>query len=207
MTDTAHTDQSDETHIGSPKDASAFQQGKSAATNRWVLLIIGIVTVLAGLLALVMPFFASITAVLLVGWLLIASGVVGLISAFRRQEGWHLAAAFALSIISVIGGVVMLAQPIAGILALTTILIAYFAVSGVFRIYYGAHAIGDGGGWMIATGVLSVILAVLVFLGLPFSATWVPGLMLGVDLVFWGAVQIALGLREGRTGETEIATG
>lgn len=177
------------------RSGGVYGMGKSAGRNRWLLLIVGGVTVLAGLLALAMPFVASLAAALLAGWVLIASGIVGLVTAFRRRDGWHIAAAFALAVVAIIAGGLILAQPISGILALTTLLIAYFAASGILRIYYGAKMRGDGGGWMIAAGALSFVLALLVWFGLPFSATWVPGMFLGIDLVIWGVLQIAMALR------------
>lgn len=178
----------------------AFDAGKAAAANRWLLMLVGAVTVLAGLVALLMPFLASITAALIVGWVLIASGVVGLVTAFRRREGWALAASFALSVVAILAGILMLVQPIAGVLALTTVLIGYFAATGVLRVYHGVRAFGSGGGWMIAIGVLSLLLAALLWFELPFSAAWVPGVLLAVDLIVWGAVQIGQGLRLGRMG-------
>lgn len=176
----------------------AFSAGKAAASSRWLLMVVGIVTLVAGVIALAMPFLASVTAAILVGWVLIVSGAVGLFTAVRRNDGWHIAAAFAISIVSIIGGLLMLMQPIAGIFALTTLLIAYFAASGILRIWYGAKSVHEGGGWMIATGALAFLLAVMLFFSLPLSAAWLPGVMLGVDLIFWGALQIALATRAGR---------
>ncbi|APX10543.1 HdeD family acid-resistance protein [Tateyamaria omphalii] len=186
------------TDTSAPEREDAFRAGKSAAENRWLLGLVGIVTVVAGVIALAMPFLASLTAALLAGWVLIASGVVGLVTAVRRDAGWSLAASFALSLVSILAGVMTLVLPGAGLLALTTLLIAYFAVSGALRVYYGARAVRDGGGWMVAAGVLSLVLAILLFFGLPFSAVWVPGVMLGVDLVLLGALQIALAVRAGK---------
>ncbi|MFW5642072.1 MAG: HdeD family acid-resistance protein, partial [Roseicyclus sp.] len=70
--------------------------------------------------------------------------------------------------------------------------------SGLLRIWYGAKSLGDGGGWMLALGVLSVVVALLLWFALPFSATWVLGVLLGVDLTIWGALMIALAVRIGR---------
>lgn len=166
--------------------------GRLVAGNSWVLRVTGAVSILAGILAIAVPFLASITAAILVGGLLVGSGAVGLVSAFRR-EGWHVAAAFALSLVSVVAGLLMLFQPIAGILALTTLVIAYLGASGILRIWYGARQRDDGGGWMIATGALSIVLALLLWFGFPFNAVWVPGLLLGIDLILWGALLLAFG--------------
>lgn len=178
---------------------TAYHAGESAAHNRWVLLIVGGITAIAGIAALAMPLVASLTAALLAAWVLIISGVAGLITAFRRQEGWALAATFVLSIVSLLAGVMMLVEPVLGVFALGTVVIAYFIVAGVLRLYFGARAMGEGGGWMIATGALALGLGVLLWFDLPFSAAWVPGVMLGVDLLFWGALQIALASRIGRS--------
>lgn len=193
------TDTYDTQHAHDAPQAESFRAGKVAAENRWLLAIVGGVSVLAGLFALAMPFLASLTATALVGWILIISGVVGLVTAVRRKAGWSLGASFAFAIVCVIGGVVMLAQPIMGLFALTTVLIAHFAASGVLRLFYGFRALRDGGGWMVAAGLFPLLLAALLFFGLPFSAAWVPGVMLGVDLILWGALQIALAV--------QIATG
>jgi len=176
---------------------SAYDAGVSAGKNRWLLLAVGGVTVLAGLIALAMPFVASLTATLFVGWLLLGSGIAGLITAFRRHEGSDIAAAFALAVLSVIAGVLILLQPVVGILALTTLIIAYFFATGALRLYYGTRLWGAGGGWMIAGGAVSVALSVLLWFGLPFNAAWIPGVLLGVDLVIWGAMLIALAIRVG----------
>lgn len=181
-----------------------FDAGRSATVNRWLLMAIGIVTILAGAVALVMPLFASLTAVLMVAIALMVSGVVGLVTALRRKDGWSLAASFALSLVYILGGVLMFTQPLSGILALTTVIIAYFAATGIVRLYYGVRAWGEGGGWILASAALSLLIAVLLLIGLPLSAAWVPGVMLAVDLIVWGALQIALAMRIGRSAAAEM---
>ncbi|MFW5642156.1 MAG: HdeD family acid-resistance protein, partial [Roseicyclus sp.] len=97
--------------------AAAYDAGRSAGSNQWVLYAVGIVSILGGLLAIAMPFLGTITAALVAGAALIASGFMGLFTAFRRHEGWHVAAAFALALLSIAVGVMILLQPIAGIFA------------------------------------------------------------------------------------------
>lgn len=183
--------------VAQPKDA-AYQAGRNTGTDRWILYVVGIVSILAGILAIALPFLATITAAVVAGAALIASGLVGLFTAFRRQEGWHLASTFALSLLSAAAGVLILLQPVAGIFALTTLVIAWFAASGILRIWYGARSLRDGGGWMVAFGLLAVAVAAMLWFGLPFSATWILGVLLGVDLLMWGAMLIALAIWAGR---------
>jgi uncharacterized membrane protein HdeD (DUF308 family) len=177
---------------------TAYDAGRRVGANQWILYAVGVVSILGGLIAIAMPFLGTLTAALVAGAALIASGLMGLFTAFRRHEGWHVAAAFALALLSIVVGIMIFLQPVAGIFALTTLVIAWFGASGILRIWYGAKSLGDGGGWMLALGVLSVAVALLLWFGLPFSATWVLGVLLGVDLVVWGALMIALAIRIGR---------
>lgn len=184
---------------------SPYEAGRRAGTNQWVLYAVGIVSILAGVTAIAMPLLGTLTAALVAGAALIASGLMGLFTAFRRHEGWHVAAAFALALLSIAVGVMILLQPVAGIFALTTLVIAWFAASGLLRIWYGAKSLGDGGGWMLALGLLAVAVAVMLWFGLPFSATWILGVLLGIDLAVWGALLIALAVRIGRRDAEAIA--
>lgn len=179
-----------------PQDA-AFRAGRTASTHRWLMYLVGAVSILAGLAAITMPLMASLTATVVVASALVASGMVGLFSAFKRKEGWHLAAVFAMSLLSLVVGVFMLVQPFVGILALSTVIIAWFAGSGVVRIYYGVRMFGQGGGWMVAVGAVSLVLGLLLWFGLPFNAFALPGILLAVDLILWGAVLFGLGAMTG----------
>lgn len=197
MSDTPDTSDTTE----APDRAAAFEAGKAAAQNRTLLYVLGGVTVLAGAIAIAMPVLGSLTAAFTIGWVLIASGCIGLFAAFRRRDAWNIAAAFGLALLSVVAGILFLLQPIAGLLALTTLIAAYFVATGILRIYYGAKSMGDGGGWLVGLGVLSLIVGLVLWFGLPFNAVWVPGVLLGVDLVFWGALQIAFASRAGRAND------
>lgn len=198
-----------ETHSPKPHDANlpntpaseaAYAAGQEAAHNKWLLLIIGIVTLIGGMIAIAMPLLASFTAALVAAWVLIASGLVGIVAALRRHHGWHMLSAALGAALSVLIGVLILLQPMIGLLTLTALIIAFFAASGALRLYYGARLLrdGSGGGWMIAGGALSVILAIILLTGLPFSAAWVPGVLLGVDLMIWGIILIAVGTTSAR---------
>lgn len=186
-------------------DDPAYDAGRRAASQRWLLIVIGVVAIIAGALAIVMPLIGTITAAFVAGAALLITGIAGLFTAFRRGEGWHMASAFILSLLSIAAGVLIFLQPVAGVLALTTLVIAWFAASGILRIYYGAKNMSDGGGWMVAVGALSLVLAVLLWFGLPFSATWVLGVLLGVDLLLWGSLMIAFATRIKRHGPEAVA--
>ncbi|MGP1357690.1 HdeD family acid-resistance protein [Roseicyclus sp.] len=182
-------------------DRGAYEAGREVRGQRWLLFLVGGVSILAGALAIFLPFIATVTAAFVAGAALVISGVFGLFAAFRRSEGWEMASAFALSLLALAAGVLIFLEPVAGIFALTTLVIAWFGAIGLLRIWYGARALGEGGGWMIAMGVLAVAVALLLWFGLPFSATWVLGVLLGIDLLLWGSLLLAFALRLGRRPE------
>lgn len=187
-------------HDAAGQKETAFVAGKEAAHNKWILLIIGIVTLIGGTLAIAMPLIASVTAVFFAAWILIASGVVGIVAALRRRHGWHMLAAALSGALSVLIGLLILAQPIIGLITVTALIIAFFAASGALRLYYGVRMWrqGDGGGWLIAGGLLALVLAAMLLAGLPLSAAWVPGVLLGIDLVMWGIILIAVGTQSAK---------
>ena len=194
------TPSSDTATPDTPTSQAAYAAGQEAAHNKWLLLIIGIVTLIGGTLAIAMPLVASVTAAFFAAWILIASGVVGVVAAVRRRHGWHMLAAALSGALSILIGLLILAQPMIGLITITALIIAFFAASGALRLYYGARMLrqGDGGGWLIAGGLLAVVLAVMLLSGLPFSAAWVPGVLLGVDLVMWGIILIAVGTQNAK---------
>ena len=161
----------------------------------WVLWVIGGAALLAGVLALFMPLVATLAAATLTAAMLLLSGIVGLFAAFRREGGGAIAAGVALSLLSVVGGLLMLFVPLAGILAISTVIIAFLAVSGGLKLWYALREREEdmpGRGWMIASGALSLALAVVLWLQLPAAALWLPGLFLAVDLLMYGAMMLAL---------------
>lgn len=183
-----------ETGGGLAPEAEAMRAlGVEAGRNGWVLWVLGIAAIVAGAIGLAMPLVASVAANAVVAAMLLASGAVGLVISFRRRDGGAIAAGFALSALAAVTGVVMLLAPLAGIVALSTLIIAFFLASGVARIWYGVrHGGMRGRGWLIAAGALSIALALMLWLGFPDAALWLPGVFLAVDLILYGVMMIAL---------------
>ncbi|MGR3542266.1 MAG: HdeD family acid-resistance protein [Hasllibacter sp.] len=169
--------------------------GRAADRPVWAVWVIGGAAVLAGILALFMPFVATLAATTLAAAALLLSGTIGLFAAIRREGGGAIAAGVALSILSVIGGLLMLFMPLAGILAISTVIVAFLAVSGGLKLWYALRQREEempGRYWMLASGALSLALAVVLWLQLPEAALWLPGLFLAVDLLMYGAMMLAL---------------
>jgi uncharacterized membrane protein HdeD (DUF308 family) len=166
--------------------------------EHWVLFMVeGIVLVVLGMLAIIIPQLASLAVTILIGWLFLISGVVGLVTTFwvKGAPGfwWSLVSA----VIAIGAGVVLLGWPISGTVSLTLVLIVFFIVEGVASIMYGIEhrrEASSRSGWIIASGVIDLILAAIIFSGLPGTAFWALGLLVGINMVFGGTSLIAMAL-------------
>ena len=101
------------------------------------------------------------------------------------------------AIIAIAAGVVLLYQPITGTLSLTFVLIAFFVIEGIVTIMYAIdHRAQLSGrwGWMLASGIVDLILAGIIFAGLPGTAAWALGLLVGINMVFGGTAMIGMAL-------------
>jgi uncharacterized membrane protein HdeD (DUF308 family) len=166
--------------------------------EHWVLFLVeGIVLVVLGAFAIILPQIASLAVTIWLGWLFLISGVFGLVSSFwmRQAPGfwWSLLSA----VLAIAVGVALIASPIAGVLSLTYLLIAFFIVEGVASIMYAIEhrrELTGGWGWMLASGIVTLALGAIILAGLPGSAAWAIGLIVGIDMVFGGSALIAIAL-------------
>jgi uncharacterized membrane protein HdeD (DUF308 family) len=157
----------------------------------------GIILLILGILSIVIPPIATIAVEVLVGWLLLMSGVVGLIATLRMRSApgfwWSLISA----VLGIVAGVVLLRWPLSGALSLTLILTVFLVVEGLVSILYAfEHKRELSGRWgaMLFSGLVDLLLAGIIFSGFPGTAAWAIGLLVGVNLVFGGSALIAMAL-------------
>ena len=182
-----------------PTDEQGIENALSGAIRaHWKLFLIeGIVLVVLGFAAILVPPIATLAFTLVIGWLFLISGVVGLITTFymRNAPGfwWSLLSA----VVGIAAGIVLLGWPISGSLSLTFVLIAFFVIEGILTIMYALdhrNQLSSRWGWMLASGIVDLILAGIVFAGLPGSAAWALGLLVGINLVFGGTAMIGMAM-------------
>jgi len=166
--------------------------------EHWLLFLIeGIVLVVLGMLAIVVPVVATIAVAILIGWLFLISGVVGLVTTFMARHApgfwWSLVSA----VLGIAAGIVLLDWPISGAVSLTLLLIVFFVIEGVASIMYALEHKKELTGrwaWMLVSGIIDLILAVIILAGLPETATWALGLLVGINMLFGGTSMIAIAL-------------
>jgi uncharacterized membrane protein HdeD (DUF308 family) len=163
---------------------------------KWFL-IEGIILVILGLIAIIVPPLATLWATFVIGWLFLISGVAGLFMTFMARGApgfwWSLLSA----ILGIAAGLALLIQPILGALSLTYLLIAFFTIEGILTIMYALdhkRELSGRWGWMFASGLVDLVLAVLILAQLPSSAAWAIGLLVGINMLFGGTSLIAMAL-------------
>lgn len=187
-------------------DLQSFQRSVATALHdHWKMFLIeGIVLLILGFVAIVIPPLATLAVTILLGWLFLISGVVGLYMTFKMRQApgfwWSLISA----VLGIVVGLILLLSPARGVLSLTLVLIAFFIIEGVTSIMYAIDHRRELSGawvWMLLSGIVDLVLAYMIFAGLPSAAAWAIGLLVGINMVFGGAAMIAMALRA-RSGVT-----
>jgi uncharacterized membrane protein HdeD (DUF308 family) len=184
--------------VNQPDIVRAQRALANALHQHWKLYLIeGIVLVVLGVAAILLPPLATLTVTLIFGWLFLLSGILGLITTFwmRQAPGfwWSLVSAA----LGIVVGAWLLAAPVAGAVSLTLLLIVFFIIEGVASIMFALdhkRELTGQWGWMLASGIVDLVLATMIFAGLPSTAAWAIGLLVGINLVFGGAALITMAL-------------
>jgi uncharacterized membrane protein HdeD (DUF308 family) len=162
----------------------------------WFLLL-GIVLVCLGIVALLMTPVATFAAVLVLGWLMLASGVIEVIHAFRLR-GWggvflHLIA----GVVGILVGLLVVTHPVAGALGWTLLFASFLTIIGLFRIIAAAQLKFPHWGWAVFDGVITLLLGIVVWVSWPWSGLWFLGISLGITFLIrgWSYIMLALALR------------
>jgi uncharacterized membrane protein HdeD (DUF308 family) len=182
-----------------PQDLANLQSRMSAAVREhWkAFLAEGILLVILGLAAMIVPPLASLAVTIFLGWMFLISGIGGLIVTFwaRQLPGfwWSLISA----LLAIAAGIILLAQPVQGTLTLTIVVGVYFLAEGVATIMYALEHRRELSGrwsWLLVAGLMDILIAFLIISGLPGSAEWAIGLLVGINLLFGGATLIGMAL-------------
>lgn len=183
-----------------PNLATSSMRSKmgDAVRAHWkAFLFEGIVLVVLGLAAIVVPPVASIAVTVMLGWMFLISGIAALAMTFwaRRMPGfvWSLISA----VLGIAAGVILLTRPAEGTLTLTIVVGIYFLAEGVASIMYALQhrkELSARWSWMAFSGLMDILIAFFIISGLPGSAAWAIGLLVGINLVIGGSSLIGMAL-------------
>ena len=161
--------------------------------NSWWYILLGIGLVAVGSLAIFYATTATMISVLALGALLVTSGLFEGFKSFKVSRWSNFFLHLFLAIIYVIGGIFIILNPGLSALNLTLLLAIFFVISGVTKVIFGATQPILYKGWIIANGILTFILGILIWYQWPMSGLWVIGTFIGIDMLFTGLTWIMIG--------------
>lgn len=179
-------------------DTGLPMKAEHSFERHWRLFLVeGVVLTLLGIIAIVLPPLASLFVAIFFGWLLFIGGVFGLVTTLigRHAPGfwWSILS----SLVAIVAGVLLFGWPGGGVLSLTLVLTAFLFADGVLTILLSLEyrrALHGRWVWLLLNGIIDLVLAAIIFVGLPASAAWAIGIIVGVDMLFGGASLIAMAL-------------
>ena len=187
------------------EEITVTDNGQSLATSWRSLAIVGVLTALFGVLAIVFPFVTGVSLSVLLGVLLVAGGFMHVAHAFTAQDWKGTLWQVLLAGLYGVAGIALLVNPLFTLATLTLILAAFFFADGIIETIMGLRLRGETGwAWLLASGVLGIVVGAAIWIGWPSTALWVVGLLFGINLLSTGLsmVMLAMGGRN-HARETE----
>ncbi len=184
-------------------DLKQLQKDMLAYLNKhWKFFLAeGFVFIVLGIIAVALPHVFTVGVTLFLGWLLLFGGIVQIVRAisFYRMPGFS--GWIFLGGLQMIIGYYLVAYPSLGVMTLTILFILLFAMEGIGKIILsiGMRPLANWG-WVFFSGLTSLLLAAVVWIGWPYTANWVLGLFMGINMLFIGWALVKLSLAHGEAG-------
>lgn len=179
----------------SPSGASVSPDRKRPRTGWFWFVLLGLLLILLGAFAWVDVVVATIAGTLLIGAALLAGGVVQVLHSFLDRDWGTFALHLLSGVLYVIGGLLIMAEPVSGAIVITIALAAVLIVAGIFRVLISARNWQvSGAGLLLIGGIVSIAVGIGLYLLLPWSGLWVLGTLIAIELILHGAAWLEFGL-------------
>ncbi|MEO6805679.1 MAG: DUF308 domain-containing protein [Edaphobacter sp.] len=156
---------------------------------------LSILLILAGLFAISIPSVSGIAITLIFGWLMVVSGFTHFIFAFKTHTTGGLIWELLIGAVYLFTGVYLIIHPLDALFALTLILACYLFFEAIVEfIQFFQLRPRHGAGWLIVDGIVTLILAVMIWYSWPASSVWVIGTLVGISMIFSGFSRLMLSL-------------
>jgi uncharacterized membrane protein HdeD (DUF308 family) len=148
---------------------------------------VSILLIILGIMAIALPFVAGLAVSAIVGWMLVFGGVTHLAAAFHVRGAGAVLWEILVGLVYLVGGGYMLFHPLIGVATLTLFLAGVFLAEGVFEIvaFFGIRG-QKNSGWMLFDGLVTILLAGLIWFHWPSSSVWAIGTIVGISLLMSG---------------------
>ena len=158
-------------------------------------IVLSALMIVAGVLAIGLPLLAGVAVTALVGWLLVFSGLLHVGLAWRTRRAKSVVWQILLGLLYGGIGFYLLASPVAGLTSLTLAIAFYLSIEAMleFVLFFRLRP-AAGSGWLLFDGVVTLILAVMIWSTWPSSAAWAVGTLIGISMFFSGITRLMLSL-------------
>jgi uncharacterized membrane protein HdeD (DUF308 family) len=159
----------------------------------WLFMLLGVLMIMAGVIAIFSPLVSGVAITGIIGVLFLIRAGVHLIDVIRSHKGvGNIVMGLIITTLYAVAGILILRYPLRGLVTLTVVLGMLYILGGLFRTVLALEMVGKPTwGWMLVGGLLSLLLGIIIFAGLPISILWAVGIIVGVDLIFFGWTLVA----------------
>ena len=179
---------------GIPSMASALA-GEISKGSIWYV-VLGVVLALTGIVLIANPLLGGMALTMLVASLFIVNGGMYLVNAFMARSGGGFLFRVLLGVLTIGVGVWIYTNPDKGLATLTVILAIVIGIAGVLKIMFARALTGvPGVGGLLFSGIVSLVLAVLIFAKLPSASEVVIGVIIGIDMLMSGITMTMIAMK------------
>lgn len=165
--------------------------GKDNRAPIWIgILLIGL-----GVAAIAAPAVSTIVAETWIAFILISAGATKLFYAFRTREQTGFIWKLLLSILYIATGIMLVVNPLTGVITLTLLLGSFLLTEGVFEIILAFRIRGQRN-WtsVLVNGIITLVLGGIVWSEWPGNAPWLLGIAVGASIISTGVSRLMLSL-------------
>jgi uncharacterized membrane protein HdeD (DUF308 family) len=174
--------------------AEAVAGGLTKKISGWSIAL-GILMILAGIVAMLEPELSGLVITLVIGWSAIFNGVAQIIYGFRTHGGWHILLEVILGVIYIIAGLYLLIFPGVGLVALTLFLAAFLLIYGVFALVLAFRMRPHKAwGWVLLDAIVTILLGILIWVHWPGSSMVIVGTLFGISIFISGVTRLMVSL-------------
>jgi uncharacterized membrane protein HdeD (DUF308 family) len=170
--------------------AEVFRQAMRQTVRRYSLwyLVQGVLLIVAGIFAIIFPVISSVAVIVTLGWLLIVSGILQALSLIGARHVPHFWLQLISLILAVVIGLLFIRDPAQGLATITLLLIVFFMIEGFSKVVFALTIRPFANwGWVLASGLVGIVLSLILWASLPVTAVWLVGLLLGIQLISVGS--------------------
>ncbi len=174
----------------------SLAEGIKALRAKWGWVVgLGVISLIAGIVALGSVVMATASAVVIVGVMMLVAGIAEVFTAFNVKDWGHFFYWLLLGALYIFAGFVCIQDPFAAATLLTLMLGIALILGGLLRIFLATRMKhGTPWGWVVFSGAITLLLGVMIVAHWPASSFFVLGIFLGIDLIFIGSTWITMGL-------------